>query len=658
MSSKGGKPAPSRSRAPQVSSRSGLLAVIGAAVLLVVVGIYAFAVMTSGNSAKPGTTVGGVDISGMSQEDAAAAVASAIQPTLDKRVKVRALDQVFVVKPARINAAVDGPASVAPAYGRIWNPVGLIAGLFGSQELPVEVSYDQAALTGEVQAMADVVDVAPVEPDVTVGSGEPVVASGEPGRQLDVEATSALIADAMLKPRQPVQALVRKVEPSITSETVATATQLAQAATAAPVTVQADMVTATIPRQAIGRALSFTTENGALVPKLDGAVLHQAIEGQLTAVEVPGRDATFKIRHGVPKVVPSKVGRGVSDDELAAAVAGVLDKPAAEREVSVTVGLREPKLTTEQAQQLGVTEKLSSFTQQFPYAAYRVQNIGEAARRVNGTLLMPGETFSMNDTIKERTKENGYTVGFVVGEGGVFDEQMGGGVSTATTTVWTGAFYAGLERVDTRAHSIYISRYKPGLEATVAWGLFDMKFRNDTPNAVFITTAMTNTSMSVAFWGTKQYDKVEAEYGPRENITKYATIYDKSKDCLGQAGVEGFSITVDRVFYKDGKVDHREPITTAYKPAPEVICHKKPDKGKDGKGDANAKGDPSASASPGASSSPSSSASASGSGGKGSKPAKPSPSPQASADDTTFAPSPSPSPSKGSGSKGNGSRGN
>jgi vancomycin resistance protein YoaR len=182
----------------------------------------------------------------------------------------------------------------------------------------------------------------------------------------------------------------------------------------------------------------------------------------------------------------------------------------------------------------------------------------------------------MNDTILERTEANGYTVGFVVGEGGVFDEQLGGGVSTATTTVWTGAFYAGMERVQTVAHSIYISRYKPGLEATVAWGLFDMKFRNDTPNGVFITASTTNGSMTVSFWGTKQYEKIEAEYGKRTNIVPFSTVYDSSDKCLGQGGVDGFTIVVDRVFYKDGKEVKREPITTRYKPAPEVICGKKP----------------------------------------------------------------------------------
>lgn len=92
-----------------------------------------------------------------------------------------------------------------------------------------------------------------------------------------------------------------------------------------------------------------------------------------------------------------------------------------------------------------------------------------------------GQTFSLNGTIKERTPEHGYTEGIVIGPGGVFREDFGGGVSTAATTTWTAAFFAGMERIEIRAHSIYISRYQPGLEATVAWGVSDMRFRNDSP---------------------------------------------------------------------------------------------------------------------------------------------------------------------------------
>jgi vancomycin resistance protein YoaR len=577
---------------------------IGGAVVagLLVVGYLAL-VLISGSTARPGTFVQGVDISGMDPAAAAAAVESELGPVADKRMKVRALDATTTIKPAEAGLALDAEASVAPAFGRIWNPFTLAGALFGSTDLPAVVTVDDALLAAQVDLLADTVDEPPVEPVVDVKKGTAVVTPGEPGRAIDRAATSQAIADALLLPRAPLEAVVVTVEPTVTPDAVDEAVTLVEEATAGPVSVTAGAVQATIPAKAVGRALSFTTEGGALVPKLDGAVLHEAIAEELAPIEVEGRDATFRIKNGKPKVVKSKVGSGVSDDELAAAVSAVLAKPVAERSVTVSVGTREPALTTEDAKALGVTERLSTFTQNFPYAPYRVQNIGQAAERINGTLLLPGETFSLNDTILERTKENGYTEGFVVGEGGVFAEALGGGVSASATTTWTAAFFAGMERVQTIAHSIYISRYQPGLEATVAWGIFDMKFRNDTPNAVFITSSITNGSMTVSFWGTKEYDAIEAEFGKRTNVVPFTKVYDDSKDCLGQSGVDGFTITVDRVFYKDGVEVKREPITTRYKPAPEVICGKEPAKGDKEdkpKGDQQEEGEPGADPSPSA----------------------------------------------------------
>ena len=276
-------------------------------------------------------------------------------------------------------------------------------------------------------------------------------------------------------------------------------------------------------------------------------------------------------------VVPSKVGRGVNADHLATDVAEVLDQtdPTA-RHVDAQIGVIDPSLTTEQAQGLGVTELMSTFTQHFPYAPYGVQNIGQAARYINKTLLMPGEVFSLNDTIHERTVANGYTLGYVIGQGGVFKEDLGGGVSTSATATWTAAFYAGLARVHVQAHSVWIPRYRAGLEATVAWGQFDMSFKNDTPTAVFITAGITHHSITVSMWGTKVYDKIEAVSGPKYGTSPFKTLYDTTSTCHAQGGQEGFSIDVDRVFFKNGKEDHREKITTHYNPSPTVHCYADP----------------------------------------------------------------------------------
>ena len=578
-------------RRPSLAAgRIGLIA--GAILLLVVVSGYLIAVLAHGTGVRPGTTVAGVAVGGMSVDDAVAQLDATIGKRVGEPILIQAGDQQFTVDPAAGGIAFDAKATVEPLAGGTWNPITVFTDLFGHHAVEPVITIDDARLKSQVDAIAASIDVPPVEPTVTVTRDGVEVQDGTSGKVLDKEALMAALRTGLLAERAPMEAAIITAAPTITSAEIKQAKALARQATSHPVRVNASGTKAKIPASAIADALSFTAQDGKLVPVLDGAVLHEAISGRLAELEKGGRDASFEIQDGKPVVVPSVVGRGVSDEELATQVATVLDKPKGERKVSVAIGTREPRISTAQAEQLGITEQLSSFTQNFPYAAYRVQNIGQAAKYVNGTILMPGETFSMNETIKERTEKNGYTKGYVIGPGGVFAEELGGGVSSATTAVWTAAFFAGMERVFTQAHSIYISRYKPGLEATVGWGMFDMKFKNNTPNAVFITTKMTNTSMNVTFWGTKQYDDIKAVFGPKRNITPFVKIIDTSKKCLGQDGVDGFDIDVDRVFYKGGAEVKRETITTKYRPAPKVVCKKKKNNG-----DANA-GMPSPGATP------------------------------------------------------------
>ena len=550
-------------------------ALAGAAVL------YIGLIVLSGGGVRHGSVVSGVSIGGMSQADAVATLESTLGKLSRRPMKIEAVGKEFVLKPKDAGLAFDAKATVASATGRSFNPITMIADLLGTSEIEPVIVVDEAALSSQISGISLAIDRPAIEPAITIKNRTAKLKSGKNGRALDVEATSAQLVDALLKEREPIAGSVVKVPPLVSQASADEAAALARTAMAHPITVTAGDASAKIKPKAIARSLSFTVVGDQLTPQIDGLVLQRALDGKLTGAEVPGRDASFKIVRGKPVVVPSVVGKGVSDAELATAVLDVLGNEPPERKVNVTMAIRDPAITTEQARALGVTEQLSTFTQNFPYAAYRVQNIGQAARNVNGTLLLPGQTFSMNDAMKERTEKNGYTVGFVVGAGGVFAEDLGGGVSAATTTVWTGAFYAGLERVSTQAHSIYISRYKPGLEATVAWGLFDMKFKNDTPNGVFITTSMTNTSMTVTFWGTKVYDEIKAEFGPKKDIVPFTTIFDKSETCLGQSGMDGFTIDVDRVFILNGEEVKRETITTHYRPAPEVKCGKKPKPGEE-----------------------------------------------------------------------------
>ena len=97
---------------------------------------------------------------------------------------------------------------------------------------------------------------------------------------------------------------------------------------------------------------------------------------------------------------------------------------------------------------LGIPEEVSEFTTYYPHADYRNVNIGRAAELIDGTVLEPGETFSLNDTVGERTRANGFTEGFVISDG-VFAEELGGGVCQVATTTFNAAFFAGLRTSST-----------------------------------------------------------------------------------------------------------------------------------------------------------------------------------------------------------------
>jgi vancomycin resistance protein YoaR len=549
--------------------------IAGGVVAAVVAGVYLWLVLSTGTTIHPGTSVSGIAIGGMSRDEAIETLQRRVGSDARKHFTLVAGEEEFRLSPKELGLRLRLPATVDQAIGRSWNPVTAFQNRFATTELAPQVEVDDATLDAGIANLARSIDTPPIEPTLSVSGGKATLNPGVPGVELDQEASRELLVESLLQPRADIALPLITVSPEVSDDAAQRARALAKSAIAEPVTVQAGGVTATIPTSALVKALSFTREGGELVPKLDGAVLHESIADQLAEVETPGRDATFQITKGVPVVVPSLVGRGIADEELATAVTGVLGATGAARDVTVSFGVREPELTTEEAKALGITEKLSTFTQNFPYAAYRVQNIGQAAEYIDGTLLMPGEVFSMNEVIKERTPENGYTMGIVIGPGGIFEEQQGGGVSASATAVWTAAFFAGMEEVSTRAHSIYISRYQPGLEATVAWGLFDMQFRNSNPNPVFITTKMTNTSLRVTFWGTRQYDEITAEFGPKTNIRPYSVIEKRKKvkeGCMEQSGVDGFNINVDRVFFNDGQEVKRETFSTSYRPAPQVKC--------------------------------------------------------------------------------------
>jgi vancomycin resistance protein YoaR len=560
-------------------------AALGLGVVLAAGGYAATVWAVSSADVPEGTTVRGVDIGGLSTEQAAARLEAELGDEAAAPIPVTAGEAGTELEPAESGLAVDWTATAEQATGPVLRPSELLAHLRGEVELEPITTVDEPALAASLEGLAEVAATDPEDPTIRYTKRAAVrLTPGVPGQALDVPGAADLVAAAYLQLPITTLALPMQQRPPAVSDEEAqrVVDELAEPAVGAPVALEvvraregeAPQVLDTIRIDPvdIARSMTFATEGSTIEGTLDGEALHERLAEPLAEVERPGRDAQIVIRDGRPVVVPSRTGRAVDPEALAQAVRPVLpERLTASRTAQVRLTVSDASFTTAEARALNIREKLSSFRQWFPPAAYRYQNVGQAAAYLDGTILEPGETFSMNDTIKERTPANGYTKGFII-SGGRFREELGGGVSIITTATWTAGFFAGLERVEQHPHGLYISRYQAGLEATVAWGLLDLRMRNETGNGVLITAQRFSDGVLIEMWGTKKFDDVTATFSPRTSYTSFQTITDDSDRCVPSEGVQGFSISVTRRRLVEDTVFSAETWRTTYKPTPNVVC--------------------------------------------------------------------------------------
>ena len=253
-------------------------------------------------------------------------------------------------------------------------------------------------------------------------------------------------------------------------------------------------------------------------------------------------DTSFTARAANPTVVPARDGQEVDVIGAVSALRQAVGRQRTEIRPAVTV--TRPAVTTEAVSK--VDQLIGTFTTLHPCCAPRVTNIQRIAELVDGRVIRPGTTFSLNQASGRRTAENGFVSAPAIADGELVD-QFGGGVSQFSTTLFNAAWFAGLDVVKHQPHSKYISRYPPGREATLDFDTIDQVIRNDTDAPVVIRTATTGTSVTVALYGHTGEREVVSTTGPR----------------TPRAG-GGFSVDVERTVTDDGTEVDRDSLSWTY----------------------------------------------------------------------------------------------
>ena len=537
----------------------------------ILAGAYLAVAWWTGRQVPAALVVEGVSVGGMTSEQATERLTTelATKAKTPIQVDLAGTQASVTLDPASSGLSFDIPGTLEGLTGFSLDPTVIWTRLSGRPDRPVLVKVNEPRLLAVLTEKAAAVQTPAVEGSVSFAGGKVVTITPVNGVALHLDDAVRKVVQAW--PRvQSVTAATTITEPKVTQAKVDSAVKsFAAPAMAGPVTIVVGDQTAVVTPEQYAEALSMVAdESGTLNPVVDKDALRGVVASATSGIVVPPKDATIVLEGNKPVIHPSV--DGVSVDTTTAADLLVTALTSSDRRMSLSTVVAKATLTTEGAQALGVNEIISSFDSVYPFDPPRTNNMTIGAAAVNGTLIRPGEVFSLNKVLGERTTAKGYQEAGVITNNRL-TKNVGGGVSQISTVTYNLAWFAGVELTAHKAHSFYISRYPAGREATVSWPDLDNKWTNNSPYGILMQMWLSGGQVHGRMWSTKVYD-VTAVAGPMTNIRHGKTIRDSGPSCVPHAFTDGFDITVKRVFSKGGTVVKTESYSTSYLPADQVIC--------------------------------------------------------------------------------------
>ncbi|WP_347707744.1 VanW family protein [Clostridium sp. 1001275B_160808_H3] len=288
-----------------------------------------------------------------------------------------------------------------------------------------------------------------------------------------------------------------------------------------------------------------------------------------TEVNVAPKDATIEINSGNIVVTSEVVGKKIDEEELHnKLVENINGDPT--NTVELTFELKEEQAKVKAEDLNKVTGKISGYSSSYKDTGDgRVKNMQIAAQIVNGTVVMPGEEFSYNALIGDTTPDKGYEkANTYIGNEIVPD--YGGGICQVSTTLYRAAMRANLRSTERMNHSLTVSYSEPGLDATVANGVIDYKFKNSYDFPVYIQgyvaggTVSFNIYGNVEAMGGKTYElvnEVHEKYNPEVKYEDDPTMEEGTEKVVSH-GMPGYKASSYQITYENGVEVDREFIAT------------------------------------------------------------------------------------------------
>lgn len=492
--------------------------IAGGLVLLLFVALCGFTYLYP--NVFPGVTVGTIPVGGMSRSAAVDKIEKESGALYEgQNVSVTIYETTYDIPVEDVLQSVDSEQSAANAFavGRTGNPFvrmwNVIKAAAGQNEAQIAATVDEDGLTKTLEDIASKALTEPVEPTWEIGTDTMTIYAGKPGVNFDSAAVEQVLDEKIrLMDFEPYEVSVELSE-----------------------TPQIDIDK--IAEQVIGDPVSAT------VSKEDGKT-----------------------------IIPEKVGVQF-DVEEARTIIG--DGSAESYEIPVTTTAA--KVTAEKLEEVLFRDTLASCSTSLNEGNVpRTNNVRLASAAINGTILNPGEEFSYNNVVGERTTERGYQSAGAYSGNEIIDE-VGGGVCQPSSTLYMAVLRADLEVTQRVNHSFTVAYTPLGEDATVSWGGPDFCFKNDTDYPIKILAEQSNGQLTMTIVGTKTSDKTVTTR--TEVIETYTPQRIEKKDnsmMVGQSrvevsGIPGYSTRTYKIITENGQTTEELANTSNYIKRDEVV---------------------------------------------------------------------------------------
>jgi vancomycin resistance protein YoaR len=550
----------------------------------------------------PGVTVAGVDLSGLSQNEAADLLSFRLQYPEQGRITFQG-DQVWPAKPAELGLYLDPQTSAAAAYsvGRQGDPFTRLGDQFWAWykgvDLPPLLIYDGRIAYRYLGSIAAQVDQPTIEASLSVNESNVAVTPGQVGRSVDIEATLAPLETHLRSLTDGVFPVIMRETPPVILDASEQA-EIAQQILSDPLileipdTQEGDPGPWTFDRQTLAGMMIIevveTPQGARYQVGLDAESLRGFLQDIGIDFERQAANARFIFNDDTRQlevIQPAVIGRTLDIDATIDAINQQVSQ--GDHTVSLVFDYIDPAVGDDAtAEQLGITELVSVDASYFyGSSAARIQNIETASSQFHGVLVPPDGTFSMGEILGDVSLDNGYAEALII-FGNRTIKGVGGGVCQVSTTLFRTVFFGGYPVEERYSHAYRVSYYEQtasgnvnsklaGLDATVFVPVVDFKFTNDTPNWLLMETYVNASARKLTwkFYSSSDGRTVDWDTTGLKNVVEppkplYQENPDLKKGEIKQVDweAEGADVAVYRTVHRDGQVYFEDEFTTHYMP--------------------------------------------------------------------------------------------